>query len=113
VITFPLDDSLASNISEVFTTEFELLEERIHQQLLSKLENERDLERRQAIYLFPQQFSSLKLKMHDFLEKIFRDSQFHKPIMFRGFYFTSATQEGTSIDRIINLLRKYNGYVPV
>ncbi len=102
--TFQLDDSLAKNISEVFTTEFELLEDRIHQQLLSKLDNERDLERRQAIYLFPQQFSSLKLKMHDFLEKIFQDSQFHKPIMFRGFYFTSATQEGTSIDRIMSSL---------
>ena len=102
--TFSLDDFSTKNTSEAFTTEFELLEDRIHQQLLNKLENERDLERRQSIYLFPQQFSSLKSKMHDFLGLIFQDSQFHKPIMFRGFYFTSATQEGTSIDRIMSSL---------
>ncbi len=102
--TFELNGPLSGNISELFSSEFELLEDRIHQQLLQKLENEKDLERRQAIYLFPQQFSSLKLKIHDFLAKIFQDSQFHKPVMFRGFYFTSATQEGTSIDRIMSSL---------
>lgn len=102
--TFPLNDSSSTNNAELFINEFELLEDRIHQQLLSKLEKERDLERRQSIYLFPQQFSSLKLKMNTFLGKIFQDSQFHKPIMFRGFYFTSATQEGTSIDRIMSSL---------
>ena len=102
--TFPLSESNTNNISELFTTEFDLLEDRIHQQLLHKLEKEKNLERRQSIYLFPQQFSSLKTKMHDFLGMIFQDSQFHKPIMFRGFYFTSATQEGTSIDRIMSSL---------
>ena len=102
--TFPLNESSNVNNTELFISEFELLEDRIHKQLLNKLEKERDLERRQAIYLFPQQFSSLKLKMNDFLEKIFQDSQFHKPIMFRGYYFTSATQEGTSIDRIMGSL---------
>ena len=102
--TFPFNDSTSINNTELFIREFELLEDRVHQQLLSKLEKERDLERRQAIYLFPQQFSSLKLKMNEFLDKIFQDSQFHKPIMFRGFYFTSATQEGTSIDRIMSSL---------
>ena len=102
--TFPLNESSNTNNSELFISEFELLEDRIHQQLLQKLEKERDLERRQAIYLFPQQFSSLKFRMNDFLGKVFQDSQFHKPIMFRGFYFTSATQEGTSIDRIMSSL---------
>ena len=102
--TFPLNNLSTTNNTELFISEFELLEDRIHQQLLSKLGKERDLERRQSIYLFPQQFSSLKLKMHEFLGKIFQDSQFHKPIMFRGFYFTSATQEGTSIDRIMSSL---------
>ncbi|MEB8434444.1 type VI secretion system membrane subunit TssM [Cocleimonas sp. KMM 6892] len=102
--TFPLNEPSSVNNTELFIKEFELLEDRIHGQVLSKLEKERDLERRQAIYLFPQQFSSLKLKMNDFLGKVFQDSQFHKPIMFRGYYFTSATQEGTSIDRIMGSL---------
>lgn len=102
--TFPLDESGAINNAELFASEFELLEESVHQQLLQKLENERDLERRQAIYLFPQQFSSLKQRINGFVEKTFQASQFHKPLMLRGVYFTSATQEGSAIDRIMGSL---------
>lgn len=102
--TFPLDESGTVDSSELFLKEFDLLEEQIHQQLLGKLDRERDLERRQAIYLFPQQFSSLKQRVNSFVNKTFQDSQFHKPLMLRGVYFTSATQEGSSIDRIMSSL---------
>jgi type VI secretion system protein ImpL len=103
-VTFPFNDSGTTHSIELFTHEFELLEERIHQQLLQKLDHEKNLERRQAIYLFPQQFSSLKQGLNSFMGKIFQDSQFHQKVMLRGVYFTSATQEGTSIDRIMNSL---------
>ena len=102
--TFPLDESGASDPAGMFATEFELLENHVHQQLLDKLDKERDLERRQAIYLFPQQFSSLKERVNGFVEKAFQNSQFHKPLMLRGVYFTSATQEGSAIDRIMGSL---------
>lgn len=102
--TFPFDESGSANTVDLFSKEFELLEEHVHQQLLNKLDKERDLERRQAIYLFPQQFSSLKQRVNGFVEKTFQGSQFHKPLMLRGVYFTSATQEGSSIDRIMGSL---------
>lgn len=102
--TFPLDETGTADQVALFSKEFDLLEEHVHQQLLDKLDKERDLERRQAIYLFPQQFSSLKQRVNGFVEKTFKDSQFHKPLMLRGVYFTSATQEGSSIDRIMSSL---------
>lgn len=102
--TFPLDESGTVNSADLFSNEFELLEHQVHQQLLQKLNKERDLERRQAIYLFPQQFSSLKQRVNGFVNKTFQDSQFHKPLMLRGVYFTSATQEGSAIDRIMGSL---------
>jgi len=93
-----------TNTLGLFSEEFSLLEQRIHQQLLQKLDEEKNLNRRQAMYLFPQQFSSLKTLLDDFLTETFQSSQFHQSIMLRGVYFTSATQEGSPIDRIISTL---------
>ena len=103
-VTFPLENSDANNTLEQFTNEFLLLGQRINQQLIQKIDGERSLERRQSMYLFPQQFSSLESRIKEFLIEIFQDSKFHKPLVFRGVYFTSATQEGSPIDRIISSL---------
>lgn len=103
-VSYTLTDSENHQTLDRFMDEFSLLEQRIHQQLLQKMERERSLERRQSMYLFPQQFSSLRSRVNDFLEQIFQQSKFHKPLLLRGVYFTSATQEGSPIDRIMSSL---------
>src|SRR6185436_9873204 len=40
-------------------------------------------------------------KMADFVEMLFRPNPFQETSYFRGFYFTSGTQEGTPIDQVI------------
>ena len=40
-------------------------------------------------------------KMADFVEMLFRPNPFQETSVFRGFYFTSGTQEGTPIDQVI------------
>jgi type VI secretion system protein ImpL len=111
-VTFPYKDNTKTNLITTFSSEFTLLEEQIYRKLIDKLDNERSLQRRQALYLFPQQFSALKTSLITFLEHIYQASRFHETVMLRGVYFTSATQEGTPIDRIMSSLISNYGVSP-
>lgn len=83
---------------------FATLERGLHARLSERLYQERDLERRSLIYRFPKQFSSLKEATERFLSEAFQPSRFLEKPMIRGVYFTSATQEGTPIDRLMGSL---------
>ncbi|NOQ64399.1 MAG: type VI secretion system membrane subunit TssM [Methyloprofundus sp.] len=105
-MTFDLEDSEQEkrNNTEQFNQEFELLQQQLQQQLLARLERERGAERRNQIYTFPQQFGSLKELISPFIEEVFQSSRYANDVMFRGVYFTSATQEGSPIDRIMGAM---------
>ncbi len=103
--TFPMDDPAnPKGVVQNFTTEFELLEQRLNDRLVARLQNERDPQRRDLIYTFPQQFGSLKQVADRFLKEVFRPNRFEERILLRGMYFTSGTQEGTPIDRLVSAL---------
>lgn len=101
--TFDLETSQLG-ATESLDDELSRLEQRLHSQLLQKLERQRNRQRREAIYTFPQQFSALKGSISDFVKQIFNQSRFQQPVKLRGLYFTSATQEGSPIDRIMGSL---------
>lgn len=104
-LTLPMDDLAdASGVVQHFNAEFELLEQRLNDRLVERLQTERDPQRRDLIYTFPQQFSSLKQVADAFLKEVFRPSRFEERILLRGVYFTSGTQEGTPIDRLMSTL---------
>ena len=90
--------------TECLDDELSKLEQRLHSQLLQKLERQRNRQRREAIYTFPQQFSALRGTISNFVKQIFDQSRFQQPVKLRGLYFTSATQEGSPIDRIMGSL---------
>lgn len=103
-MTFPLDEHGPQNQMDQFDNELMLLQQNLQRQLINKLERERSGERRNFIYTFPQQFNALHGLIRPFLEEVFQSSRYAYPVMFRGVYFTSATQEGTPIDRIMGAL---------
>ncbi|HHC74044.1 MAG TPA: type VI secretion system membrane subunit TssM, partial [Thiothrix sp.] len=107
--SFNEDDQTQGFNNTLFQAEFTLLEERIHHQLIDKLENERHLPNRQALYTFPQQFSALKEVVGTFLHEMFRQSNLQHNVLLRGVYFTSATQTGSPIDRIMSSLAQQFG----
>ena len=104
-MTFPLveagqvDQSLAA-----FPAEFKALEGRLEERLVSRLQQERDIRRRALLYGFPQQFAGLEDVLGSFLNDVFQNTRFDDPALLRGVYFTSGTQEGSPIDRIIGSL---------
>ncbi len=103
--TFPMDDpSHPEGVVENVAAEFELLERRLYDRMVERLQEERDPQRRDLIYTLPQQFGSLKLLADQFLKEVFRPNRYEERVLLRGMYFTSGTQEGTPIDRLMSAL---------
>lgn len=104
-MTLPMDELESPHgVVEHFTAEFEAIEHRLNERLLERLQQERDGRRRDFIYLFPQQFNALKSVADRFLQELFQPSRFEERFLLRGVYFTSGTQEGTPVDRIMGAL---------
>ena len=88
-------------IEEPFAAEFAALAQRLDAEMLARLHEERDLQRRAAIYRFPQQFHGIGPLVGQFLAQAFGTQVNHRPLQLRGVYFTSGTQEGNPIDRVL------------
>jgi type VI secretion system protein ImpL len=103
--TFPLDDGKSpEGPMGGFDAEFELLQERLYQRLLERVHKEPDIDRRSLIFSFPTQMASLKHVAQEFLDQIFRPTRYEDRPLLRGVYFTSGTQEGTPIDRLMGVM---------
>lgn len=101
-VTFELDRRAdAPNPLAVLTNELTTLYARLEQRLLARLEQEREPSKRALIFNFPRQFGALSETLQSFLDEAFMPSRFETRPLVRGVYFTSGTQEGTPIDRIL------------
>jgi type VI secretion system protein ImpL len=103
--TFPLEATSAPDPAR-FGTEFDLLQQRLVDGLIDRLQAERDARRRAAIYSFPSQFAALRPMLSEFVERVFSASRFDAQPMVRGVYFISGTQEGTPIDRMLGAIAR-------
>jgi type VI secretion system protein ImpL len=92
-----------------FDEEFARLERRLYALLPTRLQEERDLQRRAAVYRFPQQFRINGPQLSKFIDAAFGSGWSGEPPLLRGVYFTSGTQEGSPIDRVLGTLaRSFN-----
>ncbi len=106
--TFPASE-IAADPARRFEEEFAHLERRLYGLLPGRLQEERDLQRRAAIYRFPQQFRGLGPLLGAFLQGAFGAGWRGEPPLLRGVYFASGTQEGSPIDRVLGTLaRNFN-----
>jgi len=104
-MTFALDDGREEGGAVAhFPEEFDLLVDRLEDRLVERMHQEPDIGNRGLIHGFPQQFASLRQVASDFLEEIFRPSRLETRPLLRGVYFTSGTQNGTPIDRLIGAM---------
>ncbi|EAQ03163.1 hypothetical protein OB2597_13503 [Pseudooceanicola batsensis HTCC2597] len=101
--TLPLQKKTKAEINPVaaFDEEFGLLLAQVNAQSLERMQSETDHQRRSLIYNFPAQLASVRATAHGFLAEVFQDNRFEKRHLLRGVYFTSGTQEGTPIDRLM------------
>jgi type VI secretion system protein ImpL len=101
--TFQTDDKTKNKIGEV-EPEFDLLIERLSEELPDRLQEEADPLSRAKLFGFPSQMAALKSTIADFLNQIFEPTRYHTNVALRGFYFTSGTQQGTPIDRLLGAM---------
>src|SRR3984957_9080233 len=106
--TFQTNDKTRNLIGEV-PAEFDLLVQRLTYDLTDRLQEEPTPSNRVLLYGFPAQIAGLKRPIFDFLNQIFEPTRYHANATLRGFYFTSGTQQGTPIDRLIGALAKSFG----
>lgn len=108
--TFALELSRgADDLLSSFDGEFDALVQRLNDRLLERVQEERDPDRRARLFGFPLQFSTLKPMLHAFLGDIFESTRFEDRPLLRGTYFTSATQEGTPVDRLMGAMARAFG----
>jgi type VI secretion system protein ImpL len=107
--TFDLKASRAGTAAEQFAPELALLLERLNGVTLARMDSERDVQRRGLIFGFPRQFAGVRRALQEFVSEAFGRSAFERGALLRGVYFTSGTQEGTPIDRMLGALARTFG----
>ena len=103
--TFAMDIDPAL-YAPTYAADFAALESRLGAEMLARLHEERDPQRRASIYRFPQQFHAIGPMVGEFLAQAFGTQVNHKPLQLRGAYYTSGTQEGNPIDRVMVALAR-------
>ncbi|MEM6939698.1 MAG: type VI secretion system membrane subunit TssM [Pseudomonadota bacterium] len=84
-----------------FDSEFALLLGQLNAQSLERMQTETDPQRRSLVAGFPAQVAAMRGVARHFLTEVFQDNRYQDRHMLRGIYFTSGTQEGTPIDRLM------------
>jgi type VI secretion system protein ImpL len=112
--TLPMDaDADAAARLTRLSNEFVTLEKSLHECLIARLHDERDRERRAALFGFPQQWRVLRDALAEMLRATFESGDNAQakgaPPLLRGVYFTSATQEGSPVDRALGALSRALG----
>jgi type VI secretion system protein ImpL len=111
--TFPADAPAGSDPLADFAPLYQQLQQRLVQQLVDRLEGEREVLRKSAIFAFPQEFAALQAVLGDFLRQVFSGGgTLEAAPRVRGLYFTSGTQEGSPIDRVMGALGRSFGIDP-
>ena len=90
--------------------EYANLLERLYSRELSRIHAERDVKRRAAIQGFPQQIENLKNVIDSFVKQTFVKNRYQFQPYLRGIYFTSGTQDGTPIDRMMSAVSSNFGF---
>ncbi|WP_269582312.1 type VI secretion system membrane subunit TssM [Roseibium sp. Sym1] len=106
--TFQTREKTKNMVAET-PTEFDLLVERLNEEMADRLQEEPDPRARLMLYGFPTQVAALKGRLTGFLNAVFEPSRYYPNAVLRGFYFTSGTQTGTAIDRVIGSMNQAFG----
>ena len=102
------DTDTAARLARL-SSELVALEKALHDCLIARLHDERDRDRRAALFGFPQQWRVLREALNDMLRMTFEPGSGAATPLLRGVYFTSATQEGSPMDRALGALSRALG----
>jgi len=93
--TLSHDQGSEFDAARVIGQQFDLLHRGLVQIGFDKLANNRGNVNRPALFAFPIEFNGIKEAVCKFVELLVQDDPYHSKPLLRGFYFTSALQEGS------------------
>ncbi|HJL17652.1 MAG TPA: type VI secretion system membrane subunit TssM [Sandaracinaceae bacterium LLY-WYZ-13_1] len=106
--TRPLSKSMGAP-GEYFAKEFATLLQMLETRAYKRMGDERKVANREMIYAFPQQLAVLESNLQEFVHHLFLENVFKETPHLRGVYFTSGTQEGRPIDRVMSAMAEAFG----
>jgi type VI protein secretion system component VasK len=102
--TLPYAQPGGESLENLFEEEVKKLYLRLASQRVGALASDRPAAKKRQIYSFPVQLALLQKKLAAFAGALFRPNPYQESSIFRGFYFTSGTQEGAPIDQVVAAL---------
>ena len=111
-VTFPQALTDKGEAPAAFPAEFDALMQRLNERVLARLEDDHDVRRRAQVFGFPQQMAALREALSGLIADVFESTRFDQRVLLRGVYFTSGTQEGTPIDRLLGALGRRFAVAP-
>ena len=95
---------------DFFGSELSKLTKRLYDGVLWRVHQERNVQRRAKVYGFPQQMDNLKSIVEGFVRQTFVSNRYKYQPYLRGVYFSSGTQDGTPIDRLMSSISSNFGF---
>ncbi|WP_332878806.1 type VI secretion system membrane subunit TssM [Massilia sp. S19_KUP03_FR1] len=86
--------STSVDVLGFFDQHFEELHDGLKEMSLASMAGNRSARMRPGVFTFPLEFATLKQPLRAFLATLFEENTYQFKPVFRGFYFTSALQEG-------------------
>ncbi|WP_347265996.1 type VI secretion system membrane subunit TssM [Paracoccus sp. (in: a-proteobacteria)] len=96
--TLPVD---AQPEPEAITRELRALATVLEGRMDARLAADADLPERAAIFRFPAEFARIEPPLRRLIDWTFGESRYEQAPWLRGFYLSSATQEGSPLDRML------------
>jgi type VI secretion system protein ImpL len=94
--TLPYDMDGKSNAAALFDQHFDMLTDGIKELGTTRMSLNRGQRMSPGILTFPMEFSGVKQHLRTFIATLFEENPFQFKPIFRGFYFTSAVQDGVA-----------------
>jgi type VI secretion system protein ImpL len=110
--TFSKEQLVNANPAALFEQEFNQLYNALVSLRLAQLTPALKRENRRLVFAFPMQFATAKESLAHLIGKLFQPNPYQESPIFRGFYFTSGTQEGVPIDRVLQSIASAYGLPP-
>lgn len=90
--------STPQDVLAFFDEHFDELHDGLKEMSMASMAGNRSARMRAGVFTFPVEFAAIKSQLRAFLATLFEENTYQFKPVFRGFYFTSALQEGTVQD---------------
>lgn len=110
--TLPYDPSAKADVVANFDRHFDELNDGLKEASITRMSMHRGEKLPPGVLTFPLEFTALKAPLRTFITTLFEDNPYQFRPIFRGFYFTSAVQEGQSTGRASQRVAERFGLTP-